>query len=301
MKKTVLTLLLVLIAGMGVQAQLLYKISGNGLKAPSYVIGTYHLAPVSFTDSIHGLKAALSAAEQVYGEIDMEEMMKPDNLMKMQQAMMLPEGTTLNMLLTADEMTRFNAFLKQLLGTDMTNPMVEMQMGKLTPQALNTQLTVLMYMMKKPGFDAQNPFDGYFQKVAKEQGKPVGGLETFDLQMEVLFGSMTLERQKELLMCLVDNNDVMIAMMEKVIEGFFTQDLSKVQAAMDEKQHNSCDSTPEEDARLIYKRNADWMTKMPAIMAEKPTFFAVGAAHLTGEKGLIHLLKTAGYTVEGVQ
>ena len=79
MKKTVLTLLLVLIAVMGVQAQLLYKISGNGLKAPSYVIGTYHLAPVSFTDSIPGLKAALNAAEQVYGEIDMEEMMKPDN------------------------------------------------------------------------------------------------------------------------------------------------------------------------------------------------------------------------------
>ena len=37
-------------------------------KAPSYVIGTYHLAPVSFTDSIPGLKAALNAAEQVYGK-----------------------------------------------------------------------------------------------------------------------------------------------------------------------------------------------------------------------------------------
>lgn len=40
---------------------------------------------------------------------------------------------------------------------------------------------------------------------------------------------------------------------------------------------------------------------MPAIMADKPTFFAVGALHLAGEKGLIQQLKNAGYTVEGLK
>lgn len=52
MKKLMLTLALVLTAALNVNAQLLYKISGNGLEKPSYIIGTYHLAPVSFTDSI---------------------------------------------------------------------------------------------------------------------------------------------------------------------------------------------------------------------------------------------------------
>lgn len=49
-------MLLVCAVTLGAQAQLLYKISGNGLKAPSYIIGTYHFADVKFTDSIPGLK-----------------------------------------------------------------------------------------------------------------------------------------------------------------------------------------------------------------------------------------------------
>ena len=69
---------------------------------------------------------------------------------------------------------------------------------------------------------------------------------------------------------------------------------------MDVTLHNSCDNRPEEEAALIYDRNADWVTKMPSLMASKPTLFAVGAAHLPGEKGVLHLLRQAGYTVEGV-
>ena len=53
-------------------AQLLYKISGNGLKEASYVVGTYHLAPASFADEIAGMKEAFAAVEQVYGEVDMQ-------------------------------------------------------------------------------------------------------------------------------------------------------------------------------------------------------------------------------------
>jgi uncharacterized protein YbaP (TraB family) len=40
---------------------------------------------------------------------------------------------------------------------------------------------------------------------------------------------------------------------------------------------------------------------MPAIMKQAPTFFAVGAGHLPGEKGVLQLLRNAGYTVEGVK
>ena len=40
-------------------AQLLYKISGNGINTPSYIVGTYHLAPASYVDSIPGARVAL--------------------------------------------------------------------------------------------------------------------------------------------------------------------------------------------------------------------------------------------------
>ena len=285
----------------GMQAQLLYKISGNGLTKPSYIIGTYHLAPVSFADSIPGLKEALAATEQVYGELDMTDLTSPENLQKMQAAMMLPEGTTLTTLLSEDELARLNVVLKDLLGFDMSNSMVAQQLNGLSPKTLETQLSLLVYMKKHSGFDAQNTFDGYFQKVAQEQGKPVGGLETLDFQIKMLYQGQTLERQKELLMCFVDNQEHMNQMAEQLVNAFFNQDIVGVKAVMDEKEQTSCDSTPEEEDQLINNRNANWAKLMPQIMSAKPTFFAVGAGHIPGERGVLQLLQAAGYTIEGVK
>ena len=300
MKKITIAMLLFL-AAIGAQAQLLWKISGNGLQKPSYIIGTYHLAPVSFTDSIKGLKDALAAAELVYGEVVTADMTSPENLQKMQAAMMLPEGQTLDKLYTAEELTRINAALKSILGADMTNPILAQQLGKMTPQALQTQLGLLIYLKKHPGFNPNEGFDAYFQKEAAAKGKPVGGLETIDFQVNTLLKGLPMERQKELLLCLADNLDFTEEQTENVVNAFFKQDLDGIKAAMDAKLNNTCDGTPEEEERLIYGRNDNWMKQMPEIMKQKSTFFAVGAGHLPGERGLLAQLKKAGYTVEGVK
>ena len=68
-------------------AQLLWKVSGNGLNQPSYIIGTHHLAPFSIMDSIAGLKKAMNETQQVYGEMKMSEMQSPATLEKMKKAM----------------------------------------------------------------------------------------------------------------------------------------------------------------------------------------------------------------------
>ena len=298
--KRVFFIIALIAATLGAPAQLLYKISGNGLESPSYIVGTYHLAPVSFVDSIPGIRKAMADTQQTYGELVMEEILSPDSAAMMQQAMMMPEGMTLDKLLTADEMDRLNAYLKGLIGMDMTHPMLAQQMGKLMPSALSTTLSLLSCMKKSGGFDPKNQFDDYFQKTALAQGKGVGGLETTAFQINVLFKGQTLERQKELLMCQVDNTEFMEKMEEGVIKAFFAQDIEAIKEAMDEKMNNSCDSSPEEENMLIYNRNADWLTKMPTIMAQKPTLFSVGAAHLPGEKGVLQLLRQAGYTVEAV-
>lgn len=294
-------MLLLLLAAITVQAQLLWKVSGNGLQKPSYIIGTYHLAPVSFTDSIKGLKAALDASEQVYGEIVMADLTSPENQQKAQAAMMLPDGQTLDKLFTADEMTRINALVKSVLGVDMTNPMVAQQLGKLTPYALQVQLGVLIYLKKHLGFNPNEGFDSYFQKEAAAKGKGVGGLETFDFQINTLYKSATMERQKQLLLCMADNLEFTEEQTENVVKAFFTQDLDGIEKAMDAKLNNTCDGTPEEKETLIYSRNDNWMKQMPEIMKQKGTFFAVGAGHLPGERGLLAQLKKAGYTVEGIK
>lgn len=300
MKKFLSTVLLI-IAATGMQAQLLWKVSGKGLEKPSYIVGTYHLAPSTFAESIKGMKDAMAATEQVYGELDMSDMIKPENIKAMQDAMILPAGTTLDKLLDADEMSRLNAGLKEMMGMDMTNATVAQQLKHLTPQALLVQLQMLSYMKKTPGFDAANTIDNHFQKVAMMNGKPTGGLETTAFQIRTLFKSTTIERQKELLMCFIDNMEMNEKLTDMVTRGYFSQDMEVLKKALDMKYNSSCDATDEEEETLIYRRNANWVKLMPEIMKRKATLFAVGAAHLAGEKGVPELLKKAGYKVEGIK
>ena len=43
--KKLLGILLFISIALSANAQLLWKVSGNGLNQPSYIIGTHHLAP----------------------------------------------------------------------------------------------------------------------------------------------------------------------------------------------------------------------------------------------------------------
>lgn len=302
MKRIVMTMAACVVAAVSINAQLLYKISGNDLEKPSYIIGTHHLANVGFVEKINGVKEALTETEQVYGELKWDVMANPDSLKAMQERMMLPEGQTLKTILTPEQYKRLDAFMTAKMGAGMSNPMVEAQMGKLTPMALVTQFQVLLFLMNHMGeFDPSSTFDQYFQAQAQKNNLPCGGLETMSFQAQVLYGSTPMERQVEQLMCLIDNEQFNVQMLEEMTRAFYAQDLDALKKAMDVKLGTSCDSTPEEEAALIDNRNADWLTKMPAIMKQAPTFFAVGAGHLPGEKGVLQLLRNAGYTVEGVK
>lgn len=301
MKKIMFSLALIVAATLSASAQILYKITGNGLQKPSFIIGTYHLAPVSFVDSIPGLKAALETAEQACGEVEISELTSNESVQKMQAAMMLPEGQTLDKLLSADELSRLNALLKDLLGVDLSNPMVAQQLGRMSPQGLSTQLTVLMYLKKNPDFNPLSSFDGYFQQQLAQAAKPVKGFETVDFQVDVLFNGTPMEDQVKGLMCVVDNREWQEQMADDVVSAFFSQDLKAIEDALERKMGNDCDDKPEERDRLIYNRNANWLKMMPQMMSEKSTFFAVGAAHLVGEKGVLEGLRKAGYQVEGMK
>lgn len=286
----------------GANAQLLYKISGKDLTAPSYIIGTHHLANVGFVNKIAGVKDALTNTEQVYGEVRWDDMTNPDSLKVMQAAMMLPDGQSLKTVLSAEQYKKLDAVITQMMGVGLSNPQVGAQMGKMSPAALSTQLQVLMFMQKHMGeYDPSSTFDQYFQAQAKHNNEPVGGLETLAFQTNLLYKGSDIKRQVEQLMCLLDNQEFYEQMMESMTDAFYAQDLDALKAAMDKKLGGTCDSTPEELAQLIDNRNADWAKKMPAIMAAKPTFFVVGAGHLPGAKGVLQLLKDAGYTVEAVK
>ena len=292
--KRFITLLLVVATTLGAQAQLLWKVSGNGLDKPSYLFGTYHLASLSIKDSIAALPQVQQDVQQVYGELVMADMMKPETLMQMQQQMMLPADTTLKSLFSPEEFKVVSQAVTEYLKVDIA------LLDRLKPAALFQQLTVLFYLKHTPGYNPQEQLDASFQQDATKAGKKVGGLETVQSQMDILFNK-PLRRQAEDLYCFVSNPAKAERQAKELIAVYAAQDLNKMLQLMEEKEGTSCDPTPEEMAQLLYDRNHNWVGQMPDIMQGAPTLFVVGAGHLPGEQGLLALLKAQGYTVEPMQ
>lgn len=285
-------------------AQLLYKISGKGLDEPSYIVGTFHLAPASFAESIPGAERVLASVEQVCGEVDMKEMESMENIQKTMEAMMLPDGQTLSDILTTEEMDKLNAYLRKIVGVDLTNPMLAEQMGKMTPMSLSTTLELMTFMKETPGFNPAALIDSYFQKEAIKKGKPAIGFETIDFQIQVLYKSCSIDRQKEALFCLIDNDETYSELQKELTNAYFSQDLEGLQTVMEQEYSMDCgneEETEKETELVLYGRNEDWINKMPAIMSEKSTLFVVGAGHLPGERGVLKLLKDNGYKVKAVK
>lgn len=282
------------------QAQILYRISGKGLKSPSYIVGTYHLAPSSFADSIPGMRQAVEQTNQVCGELDMMDAFKPENTAKLLKAQMLPEGTTLSSLLTAEQLERLNALLLDVMGSNLNDETFAAQMDKMTPTALSTTLSLQSYIKRTESFNPMELIDNYFQMLALQNGKAIKGFETVDFQMGILFGE-SLEKQVNDLMCMVDHFEETDEMVNRITTAYFSQNLKQIEDAMEEESKVECGTTDEDEDRLINNRNSNWLEMMPSMMAEQPTLFVVGAGHLCGEKGVLKLLEKAGYTVEGVK
>lgn len=301
MRKVVILSLLFIACLTGANAQLLYRITGKNLKSPSYIVGTYHLAAATFIDSIPGANVALDEVEQVCGEVVMSEMNGFANQSKVKDALMLPDGKSITDVLTSEQMDKLNAYMNRVLGADFNNPMIKMAMGNMTPGAISSQLQLLLYMKETPNFDPNNLIDSNFQILGKKAGKSITGLESVDFQIDLLYKSTPLERQVVQLMCMIENDEFYNLQTKHITEAYFAQDLAKVFEAFEYKLNSLCYSTPEEENRILYDRNSNWVGIMPAMMAEKPTLFVVGAAHLPSERGVLELLRQMGYTVEAVQ
>lgn len=294
MKKISIFLMLLCIT-LGANAQILWKISGKDLTKPSYILGTHHLAPISIVDSIADFKQTLNAVEQVYGELIMEEMKDPSNLQKMQQAIILPNDTILSTLLSPAQYDSVSVIIKQLMGVDLK------MMEKMKPAFLTSQLAVILAMKSIKGFNPQQQLDGWVQDEAKKQGKKIGGLETMDMQMNILFNSQSLQRQAEQLYATVTHITESAELAKKMTDAYMNQNLEVLEATMNEELGNDCDALPEEKDLLIYNRNENWIELMPGIMQKHSTLFAVGAGHLLGKRGVLNLLKEQGYTLNPVK
>lgn len=292
-----MTLAAFLCCTMAIHAQLLYRISGNRLTEPSYILGTCHTADVSFVDSIPGLRKTMKATKQVYGETDMNAKSEPTTE-ELDKFILLPKGMTLDSLLSADDIKRLTAFMIDSCKIDSANVGFFFDV-KPFPLALYLALKCDGFKETLKSNDGVM-FDEYFQKEALRQGKEIGGLETKNSQFKLFCNSFSLKRQKELLMCMVDNHKRPGAEGSGV-ETYYSQNLDAIWKEFNDNTGVDCSYTSEEQMRLLSTRNLAWMKNIPTLMSRKPTLFVVGALHLPGPNGVLDLLRKAGYTVEAVK
>lgn len=294
MKKMIVLACALLVAS-AANAQLLWKVSGNGLEKPSYLFGTHHLAPLSVLDKVPGYKEAFNATTQVVGEVDMKDFKSPENMQKMMNAMTISNDTTAQMLFTEKELEMINAFLKPNAGFDLT------QAPKIKPAFINAIAAIAVVRKSLPGYNPNEQLDGYFQTQGEKEGKKIGGLETIDFQFKLLYESQSLQRQARMVICSLSDTTKLINQAKELNEAYLSFDLKRMLKLSEERDGSSCDPLPGELEAMLEYRNKDWATKLPAIMKETPSFIAVGALHLPGETGVIALLQKLGYKVEPVK
>ena len=299
MKRIILSMALVL-GTIGASAQLMYKISGNELEKPSYVVGTHRLAPAAMAQLINGISDALNGTDQMYGELNVD-VATADASQTVKEATTIADGKTIQQLLSADELKRFNAFLMKTQEQDLRNRMLAAKIEKKTPAALTREMKIWLYLANHRGtFDPMSQIDAYFVQLAQKNNMPMFGMETVEEYANAVYKAVPENRQKEQMMCLVDNQQFYQKQMDNVLNGYMMQNMNTIEQALNEKIGGKCDATSEE-MKACQERLARWAQKMPEIMKGAPTLFVIGIEKLPGENGILQLLRNAGYTVEGVK
>lgn len=290
MKRVYIMLALVMIALAG-HAQLLWKVSGNGLGRPSYIFGTYHMAPSSMIDRIAGIDRAIEACDVVVGEVEKDSLMSSEVQARMAKAMMAPSDSTLDKLLSPQGYAIVEKVFNKYFGTMGVKLS---QMKNLKPSAISTQMQAMQAIKYFPNFNANDLIDVAVQARANDEGRPSIGLESVQEQIDLLFnGPLTEQAQGLLEACKQD--EFFQAQSVALADAYMAQDLNKLFAVMTDATKGDSEEIME---MLIYKRNRNWAQKLNVMMPERAMLVCVGAGHLPGDKGLLQLLRNMGYTVE---
>lgn len=278
--------------------RLLWEISGQGLKAPSYLYGTIHMIPTEDYFLTEATEAAFDKSSLVAFEIDTEEMTNPAALMGLMSKMYMNNDTTLADLLSEEDYEVVSTHFEE-----MGMPMLFM--GKIKPMFLTILAGEDMKEMKENGGalgmmggEGMKSYELELTERAKTATKPIVGLETAEFQMS-LFDSIPYSAQAQMLLETVrseqdeEAGEEEDSAMDKMIKLYTTQDIVGMQSMMSDDPAGIGGY----EELLLLKRNRNWIPVMEKLMAEETVFFAVGAGHLGGEEGVIALLRKQGYTM----
>ncbi|GAB3199149.1 uncharacterized protein YbaP (TraB family) [Pontibacter aydingkolensis] len=261
---------------------LIWEVSGNGLKSPSYVFGTIHaLCPEEFVVP-ELVKKRLQETEQLSLEVDMDA---PNFMAELMQSATLPAGKTLSTMLKPEDYNLLAQHLANTMQLDLK------MFDNMKPFMLQSLLLSQLTECKAVSYEQR------LIEMAHAQGKEVIGVETIREQLAAM-DRLPQQMQTDMLVKTVKDMSAARASYLEMVKLYLAQDLDGLTDITKE------DLTPEEytlyEETFLVARNMRWIPVIEREAKAKPTFFAVGAGHLGGEQGVLELLRRKGYTVKPI-
>jgi len=250
----------------------------------AYVLGSMHMGTKDLSLD-NCVRRIFQESKVLVTEVDMDKLLNPLTALSMLGRMMLPEGKTLDQVIspvTYAELTRY----AQGLGLSMEN------LRKMKPWAVCTTLGTTK--LKQSGFSEKDGIDYQVLLAAKEMQKTHKGLEAINDQIDIL-DRMSPAEQEKMLQEGLKELDSGVVQMAAMVQAWKSGDVS----VFEKKALPSLQKNPETYRRLIVERNQNWVRPVEeCLQKNEDCFIVVGATHLVGADGLPELLRKKGYTVE---
>lgn len=288
MRRIISILFLVTILRVALCAQVIYRISGGGATAPSYLFATNQLTPISFLDSIPNLFKCYAECTDVVTEFAMQDYAA---IAALRTAALLPDSVRLRNFYTEDEYQRIDEALRLTLGMGLD------KLGRMKPSHL-TEMYRVELLKKWADYDDEHSSQHFFEAVAESQGKPVHGLDDIGETMYMLFDREPFHWQCTELLHIIDYPEREVKQ-AKALRDLYQQgrllDLSYQVSGPDNQSTISYS-----DYQVYCKRNKEWVNRLRPYLRQGSTFIVLDATYIGGDKGLIALLREAGYRVKPV-
>ena len=250
-----------------------------------YIGGTCHLLRQSDHPLPKEFTTAYQASDRLVFETQLEQLQSSAFQQKLVQKAMYTDGTTLDQVLSPAIYRELSDYCNRA-GVSIT------QLKSFKP--FMVILSLVSVELQKMGVTSQVGVDQYFFNKAQVDGKPTGGLETVQAQLDFL-GSMSDGIEDRFVAKGLKDLGRFQQLLDQLISVWREGDEARLYQYFLRDMKNDF---PKLYRRLVDDRNAAWLPQINQLIASPQTeFVLVGVAHLIGPQGIITQLKKQGLTV----
>jgi len=262
----------------GFDKGILWKITSPSQRN-SYLFGTIHDADPRIINLPQKILRTIYKCKSMSLELLPDEQLQQKTLL----AMLYTDGRT----------------LKQVVGERLYRRSIQALADKGMPEQFVASMKpwAVMTLLSLPKSGSGEFLDKQLYKISRQRGMKSYALETFEEQISV-FDKLSRREQIRMLKQTLDELDTLPQQLEKLKQAWLQRDLNLIEALSKQQQGKTFDQAFMEN--ILDKRNLVMVERMQPRLKEGRAFIAVGALHLPGEKGLLHLLTLQGYKVEAI-